>query len=78
MTFILPRPIPLVSGFPVRFQTARVPFGGVIHRFGERSGKIRVEVNHSPDVVVELSDQAHVPAEIVWDFGLMVLVDLID
>ena len=60
------------------FQSAtRVSFGRDLHGFGEGAREIGVEVNDPPDIVVELSDETHIPGEIVWDLGLVVLVYLV-
>lgn len=52
-------------------------FGGSFHGFVEGGGEIGVEINNSSDVVVELSDETHVSAEVVRNLGLVVLVYLV-
>lgn len=73
------RPISLVTSFAIWSQsTTRVTFRGNIHGFGEGAGEISIEVNHPPDIVVELSNKTHISAQVVRHLGFMVLVNLID
>lgn len=70
------RPGSLNARLPIRPERGITIRGG-LHGLGEGGGEVAVEVDDTPDVVVELPDEPHVPAEVDWDLGLMVLIDLV-
>ena len=69
----------LLAGFAVRFQSSGwLGFWWSFHGFGKGAWEVWVEINDPSNVVVKLPDEAYISVQIIGDFRLMVLVNLID